>query len=683
MIRKLLDLLWRVLPLLVLIYYYLLQILDKWTPVVYPFYASVDEFRSWYPHGYLVAYFFFRYQFAAVIVAGVAEIIIHYKSYREGLRKSSGYLSLFMFIAALVVFAVYTQNYKAELTLYALSVLSGFSLQYLAQNKFSIPVLGKVSVYFLRLSDSILNAADYQKSLLKNGVVTVAYTLLFVAAYYFLETRNFYSETAFFKAQLLLTHAYLLLLCLHFFLVVYLNRDAVFPFLKGFFSEPGSAYNLAIFRIVIGYYLWGVYRFNGLHNAYWASLPDDMRVSLPYMGWFIQNVPISPEIYSTATYIGAVVAFCIMAGAFTRVALIINIPLSIYILGVPFFYGKLFHMHIWVWFPAILAFSPCADVLSLDWLIKKLRYKSNEITFHAKYRLPLSFVWLHLGIIYFFAGIIKLVKCGFAWALSDSMVNQLHAEWAQWYNQIPGVRLDHYPALLHFGGVAVILFEIFYVFLIFSTIGRIIVFAGGLLMHNLIAYLMYIGFEDLQTTYVSLLNWHSIGDRLRGIFSGRSIKLTEGPGISQLFKLRSYKYVFITGAALFTINSIFGFFQIHSWPFSSYPTYSDLVPAYRHYIYFEAYNNSGIQVDVFDAGNRAKFRMESYTPVEDRIYESMTANDSDAIIRGVNKLWDIWRANVPALKEVDSVVVYMRTSPVAPEKVHIISEEKYLMTLKF
>jgi hypothetical protein len=47
----------------------------------------------------------------------------------------------------------------------------------------------------------------------------------------------------------------------------------------------------------------------------------------------------------------------------------------------------------------------------------------------SAYSVPIRWIWVHMGIIYFFAGIFKLWNSGFDWALSASMINQIQTEW--------------------------------------------------------------------------------------------------------------------------------------------------------------------------------------------------------------------------------------------------------------
>ncbi|MBK8659445.1 MAG: hypothetical protein IPN22_11400 [Bacteroidetes bacterium] len=154
---------------------------------------------------------------------------------------------------------------------------------------------------------------------------------------------------------------------------------------------------------------------------------------------------------------------------------------------------------------------------------------------------------------------------------------------------MPAIRIDHYPFLLHLGGVLVMLFELYFPFLVLSGWGRVVAFVCGLSMHKFIGYFMYIEFKDLQYTYAVFMAW----DRLfkpSTWFNSPNENESYKTSLSQLFSNRSYKLVFLTGTGLLSINFYFGLNRIHSWPFSSYPTYSSIVLAERDYIYFEAYD---------------------------------------------------------------------------------------------
>lgn len=73
--------------------------------------------------------------------------------------------------------------------------------------------------------------------------------------------------------------------------------------------------------------------------------------------------------------------------------------------------------------------------------------------------------------------------------------------------------------------------------------------------------------------------------------------------------------------------------------------------------------------------------MESFVPIEDRIFENARDADTVTLKNNVNKLWNIWVSNVPALKRADSVAVYLRQSPIAPESTHVVLKNNYLLQI--
>lgn len=535
------------------------------------------------------------------------------------------------------------------------------------------------AAYFLGIS----RQESYEKALLRQFIITLIIFAFFSGIYYLLQwlVPDYF---IFFRLQLIISWFLIIALLFQFYASAYVVKDRLLPFAARFFTEPLSVYNLAIFRILMLKWLKNHYNYRVYDTAYWAAMPPEARVDLPYMGWFIQHIPISPEIYLYMGKLGIILSTMAMWGLFTRPALLLNIPVSIYVLGVPMFFGKLAHQQMWVWFPAILAFSRCADVLSVDWLINKYIRKTKPLMPLANpaYGLPFKFIWLHYGIIYFYAGIIKISQCGLDWALGKSMINQIQLEWLQNYDMLPAFRIDYYPMLAHAGGLGVIIMELFYPFLVLSSLTRIVSFVAGLSFHNSAAYFMNIGFEDLQRTYVSYIDFAGIYNRVKTKlyalfhFSATHTYEKQHWTFSEAWQLPSFKAVFYLGTVLFTINFMCGLLRIHSWPFSSYPTYSRIVYDYHWYVYYEAYDKKKNALNLYELGKKANHRMETYTPIEDRIFENYNAKDTATLRKNIGKLWEIWIDNVAVLKEnADSIEVYLRKSPIAPETKDSILEE--------
>lgn len=537
-------------------------------------------------------------------------------------------------------------------------------------------IFSKLDAVLLKPVRTFLTAKEgitYEKELLRRSLWFLLAMCVFIGVYFALPL--WFMGEGLFSARLvsgrLFVNLFVAVLCLY----VYLNRKWVFGVLREFFLGSGNAYNLAIARIILFYFLYLIYQ-NRLQEAgFWLDMPRSAMVPPPLTGWYVNLLPVSGGLFRFLAYTGMVLSILAVLGVGTRWVMLLNIPVGLYVLGVPMFYGKLFHIHVWVWFPAIMAFSRCADVLSVDWLIRRWRKKAAPYPLsHAVYGVPIKFILLHFGIIYFFAGVIKIWDCGFDWALSDSPINQMQVEWVQHYNVLPDFRVDRYPWLVKLGSLGVIVFEIFFPFYVVSRKFRFPTLVAGLIFHNVVGYFMYIGFTDLQISYLLLINWAMIGYVLRRHKpAGLQVPLTK------TWNVPGFKQIFVAGGIVFGLNFLCGVFRVHSWPFSSYPTYSMLVKDTHRYVHFDAVDENGTLLNVDSLGHAYNFRKESYTPIEDRIVENVRDSDSLTLNKNVTKLWKIWESGVPPLKRAVSVKAYLCESPVAPEKQHVLLHNEYLI----
>ncbi len=282
------------------------------------------------------------------------------------------------------------------------------------------------------------------------------------------------------------------------------------------FHEPVSPVDLAVFRIALfGYMLW---RFDAAYLFSFAKLPADLQSPPIGSAWMYDLLPIS-----TATLPGLIVAFqvacwCSMLGLFCRWSTVAATLLGVYVLGVPQCYGKVDHFHHLLWFSAILATSRPADVLALD----AIRYSWRRAD-HGRieppnaavaYAIPLRFVWLLIGIVYFFPGLWKLLDSGMAWWASDNVKLLLYRKWSELGGWLPLFRLDAYPLLYRAGGLAVILFELGFVFLIFFPRLRPLIVAGGVGFHLANEFLLRISFRSLLICYTAFVPWSRLFRRM-------------------------------------------------------------------------------------------------------------------------------------------------------------------------
>ncbi|MFE1744162.1 hypothetical protein [Coleofasciculus sp. H7-2] len=100
-----------------------------------------------------------------------------------------------------------------------------------------------------------------------------------------------------------------------------------------------------------------------------------------------------------------------MIGLFSRTSALLTAFIGFYALGIPQFFGKVDRDHHLLWFSAILAASRCGDYFSGDAIFTAWKRADRGVveppSSSSIYALPLRFVWLLLGIIYFFLGFWK------------------------------------------------------------------------------------------------------------------------------------------------------------------------------------------------------------------------------------------------------------------------------------
>lgn len=196
---------------------------------------------------------------------------------------------------------------------------------------------------------------------------------------------------------------------------------------------------------------------------------------------------------------------------FTRTACLTATVCALYLMGVPQCFGKISHHHHIIWIGALLSVSRCADVLSVDAVWQALRGRPIEAgTRSTAYGLPIRFVWLFLGVLYFFPGFWKYVISGPQWFLSDNLQARMWLRMFVSPGWSPVFRADQFHLLSKVAGLTTIVWEIGFVFLVFSRWGRYVAAAGGLLFHTLVKWLLNISFWPMQAYYVVFLEWDKL-----------------------------------------------------------------------------------------------------------------------------------------------------------------------------
>jgi hypothetical protein len=560
--------------------------------------------------------------------------------------------------------------------LYILSAEKQDLIQFYPQLGYPVQLLMKAGLFFLtgaffwwallhkqrwKKLASAIRKVFFTKSLLLNGItIPFSFTIIFALLAYFAIR---YVGLDSFESQLVLTRVFLLVNIVNILLTLGVNYLEVRTRFLAFLLEPQLPYALAMTRIlfftslVVDY----LFHFNG------ENLGKLDRVSLPLIGWVVQNIPITPDIHFGFKIMGITSAVMVIIGLKTRVFLIFNAVVVTYVVSVPHFFGKLAHEQLIIWISWILAVSPCFDVFSLD-KRSSTNFKSRK---SADYGFHLKIIWLHFGLIYFFAGYFKLWKCGFDWALTDSMINQIQIEWFEHFDKPSSIRLDKFPVLAMLGGMAVIVFELAFPFLLFGKRLKWLAIVGGLAMHKFLGRLMYIAFAQLQIAYLVFFPWNWLAVRFN---SGLSAITGSEHGLKWQ-KVTVWFPIFVL-----SMNFMCGVFNVNSYPFSIYPTYSEIVPDTVKYFEYKVLDPDKSHLDVWEEGKKVDFFWERYTRIEYYIireWERTRELDTATVVQQ----WNRWRLEIPSLAEVDSVMVYVKKTPVSPEERDKVLNKTYLMTI--
>ncbi len=283
-------------------------------------------------------------------------------------------------------------------------------------------------------------------------------------------------------------------------------------FVRDFFTATTSPLNLAIFRIVLFVVILGSF---SIHNVQWfAALPADLQFPLPGLSVVLGYIPINENVAWYASVALTITCVLCLIGLFTRASLVISLVLSIYVLGIPQLFGKVDHYHHLIWFILILAVSPCADVLSCDAVRQSWKRADRGVTEPPApaiaYALPLRFVWLLMGVIYFSAGFWKVWTSGLAWAWSNNPRNLMYNKWAELSGWTPLFRIDLHPLLFKLSALFTLAFELSFIVLIFFATVRWLAPLGGLAFHNATNLFMRISFLNLQACYVAFVDWSGV-----------------------------------------------------------------------------------------------------------------------------------------------------------------------------
>lgn len=409
------------------------------------------------------------------------------------------------------------------------------------------------------------------------------------------------------------------------------NRPRLAP---GFLDEPTDPVNLAVFRIVVFASLF----FTTLdQDSVWFSrLPEELMM-LPFGTAWLPTLPISPAIVSAAKLLLLAAALLAAVGWRTRLSAGIACLLGLYVLGIPQLYGKVDHYHYILWFGFLVALSPAGDALSVDaW-----RRGGPRPAPAAVYARPIRLAWILIGLLYLFPGFWKLVLVGPEWALGDNVRNHLWLKWME-FEEVPGFRIDRYPILYQLGGLATLAFEISFVFLVLFRRIRPFLAVAGVGFHVATWITMRIFFWPLVLVYATFLDWSRF-------LPAKSHAGTRAPSSRG-------RFLEPAGAALYTLNFVFGFLGVHSWPISNFPTFASQPPPLVEIITVEARmpDGQGREIGLREVGWPAgsEHRLKAL------MYEILREGEEDLRTERLASLWTVIEREHPELERATRVYFY-------------------------
>lgn len=430
------------------------------------------------------------------------------------------------------------------------------------------------------------------------------------------------------------------------------------PHFKRFFTESDrTATDFAVFRVLFfGFFVIGsIFNSSAILDQVmpFLEMPKSAQVSLPFMGWYPKVVPINETLVRSAFILFCISAFTSFVGFKTRWSILVFAITLCYLFAIPNLYGKVNHNHHLIWFPAVLAFSPCADRFSMDAYIWKRSGKSVRHS-NQSYTLPFLFIWLLMGMIYFFPGFWKVWSNGLDWALTDNVRNQMYYKWFALGDKnswLPFFRIDQYPVLYKSSGVYTIIFELSFIPLLVNKRTRKLAIAGGLMFHLGTYFFLHIFFLVLVWSYLSFVKW----DKLHFLREQSSYPFTSP---SSQFRLMKWTGGMLIGACL-----IFGFGKWNSWPFTVYPTFDSLIQEETKHLIYVGETSNGQPVEMTNAPLYLEFTSPRYWEMEYDVIEKWEEGVLDSVL--LDHFISVYREQSDLLEKVN---VYVETQSIIPEK---------------
>ena len=294
--------------------------------------------------------------------------------------------------------------------------------------------------------------------------------------------------------------------------------------------EPESPLNLGVCRLLYFGLLFQHVTFQTRPVSHWATIPPGfIRPVWLFAKLHLHVAPPSVLLGLEIAWKASLLLSCV--GLFTRVSTVVAAALTLYMIGVPYNYGKVDHMTaILVFTTGILALSRCGDAVSLDRLIRKRRDPSPPAP-SGEYRWPVRMVWVLMSVLFFNAGMAKVLRGGLPWVTSDNfavLLVQRHymtstpaLDWGLW--------IAKHPLLFKTFAAGSILAELFLFLALFSRRLRWVLPWSLLAMQVGIGLLMRVWFTPYMYVYLFWVPWDKVFARLTAGRAGQADEPRRAP----------------------------------------------------------------------------------------------------------------------------------------------------------
>lgn len=248
--------------------------------------------------------------------------------------------------------------------------------------------------------------------------------------------------------------------------------------------------------------------------APWGEVPKDLFKPV----WIFErlHLPVLPTTGLLVLEIAwklALLLSCV--GLFTRAATIVAAVGALYLLGVPFNYGKVYHVAaIMIFTMGIFALSRSGDAVSLDALVRRRRGLPPPAA-SGEYRWPVRMVWVLMSVLFFNAGMAKAIRGpAHTWIFSENMAVLMTQRHYLNSNSLPmldwGLFIAKHPILYRTFAAGAIGGEVFLCLALFDRRLRRVLPWMLLSMQVGIGLFMQVWFWPFMVTYLFWVPWDKV-----------------------------------------------------------------------------------------------------------------------------------------------------------------------------